>query len=563
MPARRAFAAVLLAFAGLLFWRCADPWAWSGWAFGDAQTLQTLRHWKEDGLAFHHGLFIPSGYSKTVRYLDEPALRQHGHGISPVSSPGVGPRLRYTHYPPGYLYPWYALYSAGLEDPRWLRAAAVLVSLAALWIWFEAFCLLASPPVAALACLFYLGSSAFLQIAHALANQPLDDLFRALGVLLALLEWRATDPQAAARFRRMAWAAALLLSLCSLDSVFFVLAWRVGFDLLAGRRPRWRLWAAFLGAPVLAHALQFLQNAWYLGGAEALHDVEVTLHHKSALGGILPFGPLRDLCLGMMPFLDQHGPWRAGAAVLLTLGALCLVLKGRPALAKPLGLLLLCGSLFGLLLPRSATMAYEVRQLAPCFCLLVGAATALAVSALARWTALGNGARIGACALAIFAGGAWQASAAKAEHEFTFSSRFLSTNPDIAFAKALGEKFQGDRVYFNCNVFAPFFTLDYLPGYHQVFPLLELLADGPVLSFDAPDSLAADLGVLWRRSEFPFSPVLLVDVPEHLPGLWATLRLSLPGLLPETPPRLSAFQTRDGPGFRRYYLLDLTPYLQR
>src|SRR3989339_571146 len=105
---------------------------WSRWDFGDAQTMLTLRHWHEGGWLQNYLLFIPQGYAKVIRILDEPALRPHAHGISPNSSPNVGPRLWYTHFPSGYLVPYAFLYELGLKSIFFMRAFSIFLSLAAL-----------------------------------------------------------------------------------------------------------------------------------------------------------------------------------------------------------------------------------------------------------------------------------------------------------------------------------------------------------------------------------------------------------------------------------------------
>src|SRR3989344_8700687 len=55
---------------------------WSSWydGIGDAQTILSSKHWANDGFFYSKFLAIPIGYSKTVRYLDEPQMRHHARG---------------------------------------------------------------------------------------------------------------------------------------------------------------------------------------------------------------------------------------------------------------------------------------------------------------------------------------------------------------------------------------------------------------------------------------------------------------------------------------------------
>ena len=68
---------------------------WDGWRVGSAQTLLSDKHWVNDGLLKNYLLFLPQGYSKTVRYFDDLELRQHARGIATGGL--IGKRLYYTH----------------------------------------------------------------------------------------------------------------------------------------------------------------------------------------------------------------------------------------------------------------------------------------------------------------------------------------------------------------------------------------------------------------------------------------------------------------------------------
>src|SRR3990172_12688862 len=107
------FLTLLLVFLSV---RASDEYRWSDWGFGDAQSMLSLRQWEEGGWFSNYFLFIPQGYAEVIKFFDDPNLRQHAHGTCPGSSPRVGPRLWYTHYPAGYLVPYAILFRIGLDD---------------------------------------------------------------------------------------------------------------------------------------------------------------------------------------------------------------------------------------------------------------------------------------------------------------------------------------------------------------------------------------------------------------------------------------------------------------
>jgi hypothetical protein len=149
-----AAAVLCVCLLGFLLFRACDEYRWSDWGPGDAQTMLSLRQWQKDGWRAHKLLFIPQGYASSVRMLDEPPLRHHAHGVSPGTSPRVGPRLWYTHYPSGYLIPYALLFGAGVEQIFPLRALSVIFSLGALILMYVLFSKITCPAVAFPAVLF-------------------------------------------------------------------------------------------------------------------------------------------------------------------------------------------------------------------------------------------------------------------------------------------------------------------------------------------------------------------------------------------------------------------------
>lgn len=536
-PWRRAFLALLLAIGAFLVFRSSRPHVWSEWAFGDAQTLMTLRYWKEDGVLFHKGFFHPHGFARATRLFDEPEFRHLAHGINPGSTPGVPQRLYYTHYPPGYLWIYYPFYWAGLEDPRALAMISLALSLAAAGCWFLVFETLASPPVALAAGAYYLGSLGFQAFAGSLANQPVDDLLRA-AIVLAVLRGSG----------RTAWALILALCTCSLDSHFFVGLWIVGWDLWTRRRPCWGRWAAFATAPLIVLGLQLLQNAWYLGWDGVLDDIRATLARQTVLGGIRPHAAF--LFAWRESFLVQIAGLRPGLLLLVFAAVIVGTLPERRALL----LLVLAGAAYFVVFPRAGKMAYQGRQLLPFVALLAGSALVHGLRALARRERLV--AALGQVFLGVALFGASVAHAADRAWIMVRMGRELETP---RFARHLAARWEGERVYFNLGAIPDVVTVHFVSGFAQVNAVVEHESGGPILSYADLDRLAADLAGLWRRSPAPFRAVLLLRRPGDLAAVWVALRRVMPELAPDPPGVPEAFPVRGG----AFYVMDLTPGLPR
>jgi len=173
------------------------------------------------------------------------------------------------------------------------------------------------------------------------------------------------------RWTIAAWVLEFLLSLTSFDSVFFVYAWLIGWDLLEKRGFRWRTYLLFALAPVTAHGLQFLQNVWYLGWTDAVIDIKdaFLLKHGADTGYNVGQGRLGVILASVaIVFQNLMNP---GWLLFLLLGLFLFYrryLGGRggdlPSGAL-LAVLFLCGLAFVLILPHAARMPYEARQMAP------------------------------------------------------------------------------------------------------------------------------------------------------------------------------------------------------
>lgn len=539
-PWHIACAAFILFLFLFLSVRASNEDRWSDWGFGDAQTMLSLRQWQETGWAANYFLFIPQGYAKAIRLLDQPDLRQHAHGTCPGSSPRVGPRLWYTHYPAGYLVPYAALFSLGIDGIFPMRLLSILFSLAALLLMYLLFARVTSPGVSFLAVLFYGLSRPFLGYADTLANQPLDDLLRFAFMLAVVLSTRAGSERHRRAWMASAWVMEFVLSLSSFDSVFFVFAWLIGWDFLERRGFRWRTYLLFGMAPLTAHGLQFLQNVWYLGLDDAFTDIRDTflLKHGSDTGYNAGQGRLGVIVGNLLMLLTT-----LSGSLILLIPLIAAYLGHARFLRGPddkdlptpslLAVLFLCGLAFVLILPNAAGMPYEARQMAPFMALLVSGVTWSFIKGLGQSLRTGAGDEPGtppgrrlmvpylllsAVLMVIFWG------------VFFFSDRrpvygITPEMTEMTFAKELKSiPTPHEPIFFSIGGFEMFWDPKYVPGYPQILPLLEYYAGSrAILCFDAEEGLAADLARLARRTPDTFSPVLITNDPNRLNGVVAAL----------------------------------------
>ncbi len=243
--------------------------SWDGFKvgsiFGSAQPMLSNKHWVNDGFLKNYLLDIPLGYSKVVRYLDEPELRHLVHG---TTGGLIGQRLYYTHYPSGYLIPTAILMKLGFENRFWPRFLEILFSLGGLVFLYWFFNMIAGRLIAFLGTLFYAISIVFLDLADSLISQPIDDLLKFAIIALSIIAIKSGKKN----FNYLIWALYFALSFSSYDSTFFVFAWLVGLDLIIERKFRWKKWLFWALAPILAFGLQILQNTLYLGWYDMIMD---------------------------------------------------------------------------------------------------------------------------------------------------------------------------------------------------------------------------------------------------------------------------------------------------
>ncbi len=186
------FVVLLLILAVYLGLKTLPEDGWDGWgATGSAGIMMTMKHWTTDGMLYHKFLFIPMGYSKIIRYLDEPEISHLARGTAVGGL--IGRWTHYNHYPSGYLIPSGILAKLGFEARYWFRLLALMFSLGGLVLMYAFFCRISNKIIAFLAVLYYAGSVMFLDYADTVSNQALDDLFRFLILFLSVLAVRAVD----------------------------------------------------------------------------------------------------------------------------------------------------------------------------------------------------------------------------------------------------------------------------------------------------------------------------------------------------------------------------------
>ena len=514
--------------------RADDEYRWSDWGFGDAQTMLSLRQWEEGGWLHNYLLFKPQGYSPVIDLLDEPELRHHAHGTCPGSSPNVGPRLWYTHYPAGYLVPYAVLFRLGLDGMFAARLLSILFSVAALGIMYVLFARITNPAISFISVLYYGLSAVFLGYADSLANQPIDDLLRFGFMLAVVLSTRAATEQLRNRWLIAAWIMEFCLSLASFDSVFFLYTWLIGWDLLEGKGFRWKRYLLFACAPVSAHGLQFLQNVWYLGFQDAVLDIKgaFLLKHGSDTQYNQGQGRLAVITttLGII-FENIFNPlWMIFP--LLALYALYARFLRRENTDFPslglLAVLFVSGLAFVLVLPHAARMPYEARQMMPFSALLMAAFTwsFFQVFRKAVHHEEPDGSDAGT------APPVWIAAPYLlftmvllliVWYRFAFMERYpvYELGPrkeEMQFAQQLRQlETRYEPIYFDLGGFSIYWDPNYVPGYPQILPLTEYYAGSrPILCFREPEKSAEDILAMVRKATAPFSPVVVARDPKDL-----------------------------------------------
>ena len=562
---------VLLFFLFLfLAVRAHDEYRWSDWGFGDAQTMLSLRQWEEGGWLHNYLLFKPQGYARVIDLLDEPELRHHAHGTCPGSSPRVGPRLLYTHYPAGYLVPYAVLFKLGIDSLFSVRLLSIVFSIGALVLMYLVFARITSPRVSFVAVLFYALTPSFLGYADSLANQPIDDLLR-FGFMFAVAMATRSDSERRQRhWMILAWITEFCLSLTSFDSVFFIYAWLVGWDVIEKRGFRWKTYLLFALAPISAHGLQFLQNAWYLGWSDAYIDIKdaFLLKNGADQGYNTGQGRLSTIAISIVVLFEslfKPGPLLVLIAAVYVFYTTVLRGKDRELpTVKLLSVLFLCGLSFVLVLPHAARMPYEARQMLPFASLLVSGMTWSLFMTFRKSLSVEPPPSSAPVELpALWASMAYVFLTCGLLLVFWFA--FVSANrwpvydlgdrkAEMVFAQDLQKiRTRFEPVFFDVGGFMLYWDPTYVKGYPQILPLTEYYTGSrPVLCFNEAENAARDIATMARRSPYRFSPVLISSDPQVIERVFSFLEQQ--GMVKAAPRSINTSMER--------YVLDLTDYLK-
>lgn len=517
--------AVLAVYLGL---KAFPEEGWSGWKEGSAQTMLTLEHWDRDGIIENRGLFIPIGYSKAARHIDEPDLRHHARGI--VTGKLIGNRLYYTHYPPGYLMPFALLKKAGV-DARWgFRLLALSFSLVALTLLYAFLCRISTPAIAFFGALYYGASTMFIDFADSLANQPLDDLLRAAILFLGISHARA-DERERPRYAFFLWALCFVLALSSYDSVIFAFIWLIGLDYVQWLKTKGRVgksipvkrWALYALAPVSAFAIQQVQNLWYLGWDDLVLDLKGVFLYRVASGeGSGGFARhftevfnVLDLATGI------PGWYSVPALAALVLAAVYLrrhIFYRWPELSFFV-VLLVAGAAYSAVFSRSSDLDYQGRQLAPALSLLVGTGAVLffrtAISPRALFNRRGGWGRAALFAMLAVSLATLFYGQARRTASYAADWPNHAVNPESLKAyKGLNALTDNDAVIFSVDS-------ESAKRYPQAAPTFEYYAGDMVLSFKDKGDMARDLARLKELSKEPFDVIIFTPqfelIEEMLP----------------------------------------------
>ena len=575
--------------------RASDEYRWSDWGFGDAQSMLSLKQWNEEGWYDNFFLFIPQGYAKAIRALDDEPLRHHAHGTCPGSAPGVGPRLWYTHYPAGYLVPYAIMFKIGMDDIFTARTLSIILSIAAVVLMYILFSKIVSRPVAAFTVIFYVFSPVFLGYADTIANQPLDDLLRFGFMLAIVMAGRTAEMKTEKKWLIAAWIMEFALSLSSFDSVFFIYTWLVGWDLIEGKGFRLKRYLIFSLAPISAHGLQFLQNVWYLGFDMALKDVKVAFMQKS--GAVATYGGDGGRISSIMSafytvFMNVYQPlWAAGLPILFYavfrifrsfFGAAAETSMPRLRL---IALLFVCGLAYIVVLPHGAKMPYQGRQMLPFVSLLAGGLTWAFISTIVSGmsadaesvrTNLGKRGVVFTWLVlsSIFLVVFWyrfttqervpvyglpdDREMEKVQAQiYTGGMQYVPApyvlKEEIGFIRQLLMlKTEHDTVYFDLGGFRSFWNANYVPGFPQINPIVEYYASSrPVLCFTNIESVASDIEYLVRKKGPRFSPVIISSDNSAMGAIFDSLGSR--GIITRMPDTVHAVMNR--------FIVDLTPYM--
>lgn len=495
--------------------------SWDGWQ-ADAQVLLSAKYWAKDGFLKNYLLFIPQGYSKTVRYFDDPRLRQHTRGIATGAL--IGKRLYYTHYPPGYLLPTALLMKLGAENRFWFRLLEIIFSLTGLFFLYWVFVLISkSRSIAFLGILFYGMSTVFLNYADSLAAMPLEELLRPAIIALSIAAFKKPEKK---YFSYLIWTLYFVFSVSSYDSTLFILAWLIGIDLVMERKINFKKWLFWASAPILAFSLQVLQNTWYLGWYDMLLD---------------QFGAFKVQIVGsrnnffithLQRWFDSLGwffgvKWYLGILISAAgIAAIKFIKKYLPDEMPDLRFLYLgfAATLFNFLFFPSLFF-HQARVISIFGGLLMGSLTVLAIKTMFRQNLLLKS-RIIFFVILMVVLGFWLMQAKRTYAYIKQWPNNVWPMEKIDFDRKIKNLISGDKVIF--QMLGVNREISGSDRYPMAASEDEYYTDAPVLGFTNTADLIRDFNYLKNRSEFPFNVIIIADQEEIIQKIQQELKTKNP-----------------------------------
>lgn len=483
-----------------------DETGWDGWGFGSAPVLMTTKYWNRDGWIKHYLLYAPQGYSKVAaQYLDEPELRH----LTPAG------RFHYTHYPPGFIFPFALLRELGFDQRFWFRWLAILFSFGGLILFYKIINLIVNKTAAFWGTVFYAFSTTFLDFADSIATQPIEDLLKYGIIFASILALKRGK-----NYNYLLWLLYFSLSISTYDSTFFIFAWLIGLDILIRKVWAFKKWLFFASAPILAFALQAVQNAWYLGWHNVISDFQGAYIRRSVVGSYIDYthalyAPLKWFLAPTAPLnswlLSPNTKWLIAISVvtLLATGIFVLFKKNSASLkdvAKISILLYFSSIVQQVLISADITWSYGGRFIALLLGLLVGILMILAGKYLKQLNQHLMPFTITVLILAFL----WSL-------EIKNTIEYLKQWPNhavnaatIDFSNKIKLQIPGDKIGFYLSDLNTF-TASPPPNYTLVDLMSQYYFDMPILSFSNTNALIDDLAYLKNRSQYPFSPVIMAE----------------------------------------------------
>ncbi len=481
--------------------------SWDGWRVGSAQTMLSDKHWVNDGFLKNYFLFIPQGYSKVIRYFDDPSLRQHARGIATGSF--IGKRLYYTHYPSGYLLPTTLLMKLGIEQRFWFRLLEILFSLIGLVLLYCFFYFISNRSVAFFGTLYYGISVLFLNYADSLAAMPIEELLRPTIIFLSILTLKFVQKK---YLNYLIWILYFILSLSSYDSTFFIFVWLVGLDLIIQKKINIKKWLFLAAAPIATFALQILQNTLYLGWHDMLLDQLGTIK-------VNILGSRKDFFISHLQRLTNPFDWFFGVKwylgiIISILGIWCLKIVKKYLNADILDIRYLYVGFVAILFHFMffpSLFFYQGRLVVVFGGLLMGILTVTLCKEIILLFKTNT--TIHRCIVVfvifVLVSGLWFIQGKRTYAYIKNWPNNIWPAESISFDKKIKNLTSGDKVVFQMLGF------DREVSGSDRYPMAasedEYYIDAPILGFTNTNDLIRDFTYLKEHSEFPFSTIVVTD----------------------------------------------------